>query len=118
MVKLVMRWLLALLLLAAGVLHFVRADVFLRAMPAYLPWHRELVLLSGAAEFLLGILLLVPRVSRPAAWGVVALFVAVFPANVHMALNPDLFPAIPPWVLWLRVPLQVPLVLWAWWLAK
>ena len=117
MVKTVMRWLLATLMMAAGVLHLVRADFFMRAMPDYLPWHRELVLLSGACEFLLGLLLLVPRLSRLAAWGVLALLVAVFPANVHMALNPDLFPAIPPWALWLRVPLQLPLILWAWWLA-
>ena len=61
----------------------------------------------------LGVLLLVPRTSRLAAWGLIALFVAVFPANVHMALNPHLFPEIPPTALWLRLPLQGVFVAWA-----
>ena len=62
---------------------------FVRAMPPYLPWHLGLVYLSGVFEVAGGIGLLVPRVRVAAAWGLIALYVAVFPANVHMALHAD-----------------------------
>ena len=102
----VRRWVLGLAFVAAGVLHFARPDVYVSMMPPYLPWHEELVLLSGAAEVALGLLALPARTAPLAGWGLVALLVAVFPANVHMALHPELVPAIPPWVLYLRLPFQ------------
>jgi uncharacterized membrane protein len=114
----VMRWLLAVLFVAAGVMHFVRPHVYAAIMPPYLPWHVPLVYVSGVCEVLLGVLLLVPRVRRAAAWGLIALLVAVFPANVHMAVNPDLFPSIPPAVLWARLPLQAVFIAWAWWFTR
>jgi uncharacterized membrane protein len=82
-------------------------------MPPYLPWHLELVYASGFFEIVLGILLLVPKKSSLAAWGLIALLIAVFPANVHMALNTALYPAIDPVLLWLRLPLQGVLIAWA-----
>jgi uncharacterized membrane protein len=69
-----------------GVLHFTHAHIFLLMMPPYLPWHLELVYLSGVFEILGAIGLLVPKTRRFAAWGLLALLVAVFPANIHMAL--------------------------------
>lgn len=113
--RVVMRWLLAGLFVAAGVMHFVRPEVYARMMPPHLPWHLPLVYLSGVCEVMLGVLLLVPRVQSAAAWGMVALLVAVFPANVHMALNPELFPQVPPAALWARLPLQGVFIAWAWW---
>ena len=83
-------------------------------MPDYLPSHVLLVQSSGVAEVILGAALLVPRLERLAAWGILALLVAVFPANLHMALHPDRFPAMAPAMLWLRLPLQLPLLAWAW----
>lgn len=112
------RWLLAAFLVAAGVMHFVRPDFYIRIMPPYLPWHYELVLLSGVFEILLGGLLVVPRVTRLASWGVIALLGAVFPANLHMALNPDLYPDFPLAVLYARLPLQGVLIAWAWWVGR
>jgi uncharacterized membrane protein len=112
---LVMKWLLGLLFAAAGVNHFVNTAFYVRIMPPYLPWHRELVYVSGVAEVALGVLLLVPGCQTIAAWGLVALLVAVFPANLHMALNPELFPTFSPAVLRGRAALQVPLIAWAWW---
>ncbi|MGL4553881.1 MAG: DoxX family protein [Gemmataceae bacterium] len=109
-----MRIAFGLIFVAAGVLHLVRPGVFVKAMPPYLPWPYELVIVSGLFEILGGVLLQVPRTRRAAAWGLVALLVAVFPANVHMALNPEPFPAIPPWALWARLPLQAALIGWAW----
>ena len=79
----------------------------------YLPWHLFLVYLSGLAEITLGGLLLVPRLKRLAAWGLIALLIAVFPANIHMAVHPDLFPEISAAMLWARLPVQAFLVAWA-----
>ena len=101
------------LFVAAGVNHFANPDFYRRIMPPYLPWHSELVLISGAFEILGGVGLLVPRLSVPAAWGLIALLLAVFPANVHMALHPEEFPRFPPAVLWGRLPLQGALIVWA-----
>ena len=113
-----MKWLLGLLFVAAGVNHFVNADFYVGIMPPYLPWHRELVYLSGVAEVVLGVMLLVPRFERIAAWGLVALLIAVFPANLHMAMHPELFPMFDPAALWGRAALQAPLVAWAYWFTR
>ena len=95
----------AALFITAGVGHFVATDFFLKIMPPYLPFHLPLVLVSGVIEILLGILLLVPRYSRLAAWGIIALLIAVFPANIHVYQHQELFP-LPPFVHLLRLPLQ------------
>ena len=116
--KTVARWALAALFVAAGVAHFVMPDVYVRAVPPYLPRPRELVLVSGAFELLGGIGLLVPRLRVASAWGLIALLVAVFPANVHMALHPEEFPRFPPAALWARLPFQAVLVAWAYWFTK
>ena len=71
------------------------------------------VVISGIAEIVLGILLVVPRFSRMAAWGLIALLIAVSPANIHMALHPDLFPEFRPVALLIRLPLQLVLIAWA-----
>jgi uncharacterized membrane protein len=114
-VKLVLQYVLALLMVAAGVNHFRNPRFYLRIMPPYLPWHGPLVFLSGVAEVLLGVGLVVPQTSRLAAWGLIALFVAVFPANLYMTMNPERFKKLHPALLWLRLPLQGILILWAWW---
>ena len=111
--KLLSKYSLGLLFVLGGLYHFIHPELYLRMMPPYLPWHRFLVYLSGFFEVALGLLLLVPRYTRLAAWGLIALLVAVFPANVQMALNPQLFPELPPLALWLRLPLQALLVAWA-----
>ncbi len=106
------RMLLAAFMIIAGVMHFIRPAFFLQIMPPYLPAHRELVFISGVCELLLGLLLLRKRWSRTAAWGVVALLIAVFPANIHLFQNQHLLPA-PPLVHLLRLPLQGIFILWA-----
>ena len=97
----------------AGANHFLEPAMYLRMMPTYLPWHSATVYVSGVAEIILGLAVLVPAWRRIAGWGLIALLVAVFPANVHMALNPEAFAEFPPWVLWARLPLQIALVWWA-----
>ncbi len=116
--KLVMTWLLGLLFVAGGVNHFLNTAIYVSIMPPYLPWPRELVYVSGVFEIALGALLLVPRCRVLAAWGLIALLIAVFPANIHMALHPDQYANIPLIVLWLRLPLQGVLIAWAFWLTR
>lgn len=113
-VKTISKWLLAIFMIGAGIMHFVRPEFYLKIMPPYLPWHRELVYLSGVAESALGLLLLVPLYSRWAAWGLIALLIAVFPANVYVFQHQELLPA-PPLVHLLRLPLQGVFMLWAYW---
>ncbi len=110
--KFVGQWTLAALFVVAGIGHFVTTDAYMRIMPPYLPWHRPFVLVSGVFEVALGVLLLIPRTTRFAAWGLVALLVAVFPANVHLYLHQEIWP-LPPVVHLLRLPMQAVLILWA-----
>lgn len=115
------RYLLAGLMVMMGVLHFTHTESFASIMPAYLPWHVPLVLVSGVIEVALGALLLIERTRVRAAYGLLALFVAVFPANLNMALHPELHVlGLPAWMpqpsetaLWVRLPLQLLLISWA-----
>ena len=118
LLKSILLYLLGLFFVLAGLNHFVSPAFYLRIMPPYLPWHLPLVYLSGFFEVLLGTLLLWPQVRRPAAWGLIALLVAVSPANVHMALHPELYPEISPALLWARLPLQLVLIGWAYQYTK
>lgn len=95
-----------------GVNHFLNPRLYLSIMPPYIPWHGFWVVLTGIAEIGLGLLLLVPQAQSVAAWGLAALLVLVFPANLHMALNAQAY-AVPAALLWLRLPLQIALVAWA-----
>ncbi len=99
--------------IGAGLNHFINPGFYLDIMPPYLPWHLPLVYASGVAEAALGTLLLFRRWSKIAAWGLIALLIAVFPANLHMALNAELYPQFSPILLWLRLPLQALLIAWA-----
>ena len=99
--------------IGAGLNHFVNTDFYLDIMPPYLPWHLPLVIASGVAEIAFGALLLLRRWSKIAAWGLFLLLIAVFPANVHMALNAGSYPQFSPILLWLRLPLQGLLIAWA-----
>lgn len=117
-VKTSLKLVLGIVLVGAGLNHFLSADFYLRMMPPYLPWHLELVYISGIAEILLGILLLVRRTLAIAAWGIIALLIAVFPANLQMALEPSQFPNIPEIALWLRLPFQAVLIAWAYWYTR
>ena len=117
-IKLISKIIFALFFVAAGVNHFVDTPFYESITPPYLPWPYALVIISGIAEIVLGVALLVPKSSRLAAWGLIALLIAVFPANIYMALNPNLFPTIPVVALWIRVPVQGLLILWAYWYTR
>ena len=116
--KLVMRWILGLIFILAGAMHFRNPAFYVQIMPPYLPWHLGLVYLSGVFEVALGLLMLFPQTQLLASWGLIALLIAVFPANLHMAMNTDLYPSIKPFWLWLRLPLQLLPMAWAYWVRK
>lgn len=107
------RRLLSVLFITTGMLHFLRPRTSERAMPGYLPAHRELVLLSGAAELAGGVGLVFARTRRGAGFWLAAVLAAIFPANVHMALHARAYRPLPPALLWARLPLQPLLILWA-----
>lgn len=113
--------LLALFFTAAGAMHFVRPRFYLAMMPPYVPMHREAVVVSGVAEIAGGLAILSPRTRPLARHWLLALLAAVFPANVHMAVNPEQVAAkgVPadrtsPLLLWGRLPVQGLFALWVW----
>ncbi|HJW70638.1 MAG TPA: DoxX family protein [Candidatus Binatia bacterium] len=113
----VMLWVMGVFYMVAGLAHFVRPDFYLPMMPPWLPAHRELIFLSGVAEVLLGVAVLVPRLRRIAGWGIIALLMAIFPANLHIALHDvPVFGATQGAGIWnwVRLPLQAVLIAWAW----
>jgi uncharacterized membrane protein len=116
--KLIMKWLLALFIFVAGVMHFTNTTFYLSIMPPYISWHLAMVYISGFFEIVLGLMLIVPKFERLTAWGIIALLIAVFPANLHMALHPELYPYISPMALWLRLPMQGIFVAWAYWFTS
>lgn len=115
LIKPVLRYVLGLFFVVAGTMHFVMPGFYLPMMPDYLPWHGALVFLSGVAEVLAGLLLCVPKTQRIGAWAIIAILIAVYPANIHMALNPETFSDYgSPTALYVRLPLQLIPLLWAW----
>ena len=104
-------------MLGAGTMHFVNAQFYSSIVPPYFPWHWELAYASGICEIVLGILLLIPRFSRTAAWGIIALLIAVFPANIYLYQHQELLPA-PEILHILRLPLQALFLIWAYWHTK
>jgi uncharacterized membrane protein len=98
----------------AGALHFFKPRIYESIMPDYLPAHRELVYASGVAEAAGGALLASrsPAARRAGAWWLAATLVAVFPANLHMALNPERYRRIPRAALYARLPLQLAFIRW------
>lgn len=102
----------AALFVAAGAAHFVWPGAYEKIVPPYLPERRRLVEISGVFEILGGLGAAVPAMRRPAGWGLIALLVAVFPANVYMATAAARFAAIPAWTLYARLPLQLLLLGW------
>ena len=96
-----------------GVDHFVNPDFYLNIMPPSFPLHAEAVYISGFFEVVGGISLLIPRLRKIAGWGLVALLIAVYPANIYMAITPQAFPDIPVTLLYVRLAFQFVFFYWA-----
>jgi uncharacterized membrane protein len=117
-IKSIFKWLLAIAFVLAGANHFINPAFYLKIMPPVLPAPLFLIYLSGIFEIALGVLLLIPKFTCRAAWGIIALLIAVYPANIYMALNVDLFPEFNPALVYLRLPLQFVMIAWAFWHTK
>ena len=108
----------------AGINHFRSPLSYVAIMPPYIPWPLVMIYISGVAEILGGIGVLVPdgfvfpRTRAFAAWGLVLMLIAVLPVHINMCLHPEQFPGVPLWAIWLRLPLQLPLILWAWYYTR
>jgi uncharacterized membrane protein len=118
LVRRIFRYLLAVAFVLAGANHFLKPDFYVAIMPPYLPWHLPLVWISGVFEILGGLGVLFPHpLRRYAAWGLVALLIAVFPANLHVALNDVAVAGLPasPVFNWVRLPFQLVFIAWVIW---
>ncbi len=118
MMRTILLYFMAAVYIAAGIYHFVNPRMYQRIMPPYLPFPTQLVFISGICEIVLGFLLIPPSTRPAAAWLLIALLIAVFPANIQMAINfwqkksPYL------WVAIARLPLQFLLIWMAWLFTK
>lgn len=100
--------------LTTGTLHFVAEKFFTAIVPKGLPNPKALTYISGVAELAGGAGVLVPKTRKLAGKGLIALLIAVFPANINMALNPERFKQFPAWALWARLPLQFAIIAQVW----
>jgi uncharacterized membrane protein len=99
--------------MAGGTGHFVGPEFYAAIVPPFFPSPMTLVVVSGLAEIAGGVGLLTRRWRRAAGWGLLALLVAVYPANIYMALHPERY-HFPAWALWARLPLQFVFMGWVW----
>jgi uncharacterized membrane protein len=109
-----MRLVLSAFFVAAGLLHFVKPRPYVAIVPDALPHKRELVYVSGVAEIAGGLGVLAAPTRRAAGWWLILTLIAVFPANVNMAINADRFGSVPEPLLWARLPVQGVLIAWVW----
>ena len=103
---------------AAGVNHFVHSGVYTSIMPPHYQHPLGLVQISGAAEVLGGIGLLIPATRRLSAWGIIAMLLVYYDVHIYMAAHPERFAPLPAWALYVRLPLQLLLIYWAWMYAR
>lgn len=118
--KEILRAILAISLLIVGITHFTHPVQYARIVPPQLPNSVFWVYLSGVFEIIFAIGLMIPYVSVAAAWGMILLFIAVFPANINQAINSIPIEGIPhsPIAYWIRLPFQAVLIAWAWWYTR
>ena len=118
--KQILRGVFAVCIIVAGITHFIAPDTYVKIVPPQLPYPEAIVYISGFFEILGGIGLLVPFVSQAAAWGLVLLLIAVYPANINMAVNNIHLDNIPDgnWFQAIRLPFQFVLIAWAYWYTK
>jgi len=112
------QYLIAAAFMATGILHFLKPGTFMSIMPEYIPYHKAMVYISGAAELLGGIGVLFRLTQNWTAWGLILLLVAVFPANIDMTVQAFKHQGGHSFYFWatvLRLPLQFVLMYWIYW---
>ena len=105
----------AIIYIFAGVMHFIKPEMYMKIMPPFIPFHMFMVYFSGVAEIALGIGLLIPRYSRLAAWGVIALLIAIYPANIYDYMNGGVGTGLTGNAGIFRLFMQFVLIAWAYW---
>lgn len=105
-------YIMAFIFILAGINHFRSPRMYQKIIPTYFSNPKLLNILSGIAEIILGIALVIPLLSSYAAWGIIALLIAVFPTHIYMYQNEKVRMGLPKWVLLFRMPLQLGLILW------
>lgn len=113
-VLLILKYLMAVAFIAAGINHFVQPDFYINIMPQWLPAHAFLVALSGATEIVAGVMLAIPRTSRWGAWFIIAHLVVFFAVHIDMIANAERYPDMTAAALWIRLAIQFVLIGWAW----
>lgn len=107
------QYLMAVLFILAGVNHFRKPKMYEQIMPPYIPAHKNMVVMSGLAEMILGMMLLIPENQPTAAWGIILMLLIFFTVHIHMLQDEGASMKLPKWVLILRIPLQFGLIWWA-----
>lgn len=105
-------YVMAFIFILAGINHFRSPRMYQKIIPTYFSNPKLLNILSGIAEIILGIALVIPLLSSYAAWGIIALLIAVFPTHIYMYQNEKVRMGLPKWVLLFRMPLQLGLIFW------
>lgn len=120
LVKRIFSVLLTLAMVLAGVSHFTMPATYVAIVPDYLPAPLALVYISGVAEILLGLAIQIPGLRRLAGFGLIALFIAVLPANINQAVHNLQPPGLEmsPTMVWVRLPMQLVLIAWAYWMTR
>jgi uncharacterized membrane protein len=113
--RLVSCWIMSVFFVVAGLNHFLMPDNYEQIMPPLLPWHLGLIYVSGVAEVLGGIGILIAGFRRFAGWGLIALLIAVFPANIYAAVHGLGSGPLSHWLMVIRLPFQAVLVFWVYW---
>lgn len=104
-----------LMYVVAGTMHFIKPKAYMRIMPRYLPNPKLLVYLSGIAEIVLGIALCIPALEVYAVYGIIAMLLVFLLVHFYMLSGEKASAGIPKWILIIRIPLQFGLMYWAWW---
>lgn len=118
--KEIWRVILSVALIVVGITHFVKPEEYAKIVPPQFGDKFAMVYISGFFEILGAVGLLIPFVSVAAAWGLIALFIAVFPANIYQAIHSIPIEGIPhhPLLYWFRLPFQAVFIAWAWWYTR
>lgn len=111
-------YLMALVYIGAGIMHFVRPKIYRRILPSYLPGHKFLVTFSGLAEIILGVALCFVATKNFAIYFVIAMLIFFLPVHFHMLLDKKASMGLAKWILIWRIPLQFGLMFWAYWYLK
>ena len=116
--KIITIYLMSIFYISTGIKHFTNLDWFMKIMPHYLPYHKELVYLSGFFEIILGIMLIFEKTRFLAGWGLILLLIAVFPANIYLAQTNGAAMNTSPALAWGRLPFQAVFIAIAYWHSK